>query len=594
MQPTRPFPPFPGPGAGPQAHPFPGPEWTPGAHATAPSYPHGPPYRAAPRWSVEAARRAAAKPRAFRPIELAMLAAIAIAVDVTLWHEDGFAAGGYGAAVLFAVVLAAMFVAAKPRVLTARLAILEVLGAVVALRCAFEPTFGVVASGVALVGVIALALRRRQLFVPDAFLSALNGPIGLPSRVGAALRGVKALTARTRIGEVSILPIAIPAALIAMFLGVLSLANPVVASGVSAVAEAIASAIPLPSFGRVFLWLGALALATAFFRPKLWLAKGGEAAKTDVEATPTSLLVARNALAGLNVLFAVENLLDAGYLWTGKTPAGMTTQEYAHQGAFWLTVALLLLTAVIGVMFKGPLAYDARAKTARILAYAWMAQGIGFAAGSYRRIAMHVARSGLSDLRIVGVLGTTVVVSGVVLVAWKLYRQKTFFWLLRRQLDALALTLVVYAVVPTHLLGAEVNVARVSAGEHRPLLHMFAQSRHAESAPSLLPLLHHSDVRVRQGVAALLADERDELRARARASTTWRERDVASSRALATLEAHDAEIARTLGSTSPADAKRVLLEISRGANEDRSLEELLAIPAARSDVTVNEGRRDAD
>ena len=211
-----------------------------------------------------------------------------------------------------------------------------------------------------------------------------------------------------------------------------------------------------------------------------------------------------------------------------------------------------------------------------------MAQGLVLGLGTYRRIAIHIAKSGLSDLRIVGILGTTLVLCGVVLVAIKLRNAKTFTWLVRRQLDAFAVTLVLYSVFPTHLVSAHVNVARIQSGEYRPILHMFRQSTKPESAAELLPLLQHKDVRVRQGVAALLEDEQKQLSAEVGKQGSWREHDVASRRTLAALDAAGPEIATVLGNVERPAARHVLLEISRVANDSTSLEELLAVPDAET------------
>src|SRR5262249_38240871 len=199
------------------------------------------------------------------------------------------------------------------------------------------------------------------------------------------------------------------------------------------------------------------------------------------EGQVNALLIARNALAGLNVLFLGYNLLDAHYLWAGSPPHTMTTQEYAHQGAFWLTVALLMVTAIVGIMFRGGLAEADRARGVRGMAYVWMLQGLVLGLGTYRRIAIHIAKSGLADLRIVGILRTRLVLGGLMLGAWKLRHRRSFAWLLRRQLDAFAITVVLYGITPTHLLSARVNVARVSSGEYRPILHAFRQSHEPES-----------------------------------------------------------------------------------------------------------------
>jgi hypothetical protein len=525
-------------------------------------------------------RRPEPKPAPFRVVELAAAGAIVVGCDVALVSRQGLASGGFGLALLFVVMPAALAVAARARRTSARLGVVIGLLAAVAARCFFDPTPGTVMCGLGLLVVFGLTLRARRMFLPEALVSALSAVAKLPSRLGAAAAGVKRLTARTRFGKVSLLPIVVPMALGMAFAGVFALANPVVAHALGVAWGFLASVIGFPSPARIFVWVLAATGAAALLRPAVRLAQGTEAASEEGEATPVALLVARNALGTLNVLFLLYNVLDAAYLWTGAPPAGMDTQKYAHQGAFWLTVALVMCTGVVGVMFRGALAHDTRAKTARTLAYVWMGQGLVLALGTYRRIAIHITHSGLSDLRIVGILGTTLVVVGVVAVALKLRDRRTFTWLVRRQLDALVLGVVLYAVFPTHLVSARVNVARIEGGEYPPMLHMFRQSSQPESAAELVPLLHHHDVRVRQGVAALLEQERTKLAHGVAEQGSWRERDVASRRTLRKLDEAGPEIDAVLGAVDRSAARQVLLEISRVANEGRSLEELLAVPDA--------------
>jgi hypothetical protein len=396
---------------------------------------------------------------------------------------------------------------------------------------------GTTFAGFALLGAIALTLRTRRVFVPELVLSALGATATFPSRLGAAFTGARRIVVRTRLGRVSLLPIVVPFGLCAIFLGVFALANPVVAHGITIVGGWI-ERIGCPSPLRIALWCVAFIAAVVAIRPAIRIAPsaGEERAPSDGEATPTGLLVARNALALLNVLFVLYEALDATYLWCGHPPNGMTTQEYSHEGAFWLTIALAMLTAVVGVMFRGVLAHDPRAALARKLAYVWMGQGFIIAIGSYRRIGIHVAYSGLSDLRIVGMLGTTLVVLGVALVAYKLQRIRTFGWLLRRQLDAFAVTAILYFVTPTHAIAARYNVARIEAGELRPVLHLFRQSREVESATALARLLTHPDPRLREGVAVLLDRERERLEIRIANERSWREHDVLSQTTLAALD----------------------------------------------------------
>lgn len=564
------------------------PEGSMAPNAPAPHYPMHqqavwlgpPPYRSGPAWVPPPPPAPTAKPAPFRVKELAAALGIGLACDVALWGKDSFASGGFGLATFFVAVPIAIAIAARKMRLSIRAGVVGALLAMIAMRCAYDPTSGSVMAGLGLVAFFGVALRTRRTFVPEALASLLSAIGKLPSRVGAAFAGVKKITAKTKLGNVSMLPILIPIGLCVVFAGVFALANPVVAHGMGVAWTAVTNFVGLPHPARIFLWAVALVGACGLLRPACRLAKGEEGVTAEGESTTTSLLVARNALAALNVMFLGYNVLDATYLWSGRPPAGTTTQHYAHQGAFWLTIALVMLTGVVGVMFrqKTKLAHDARAKTTRTLAYVWMAQGLVLALGTYRRIAIHIHHSGLSDLRIVGILGTTLVVAGVVAVAIKLHRKRSFTWLVRRQLDAFAVTAILYTVAPTHLISSKVNVARVESGEYGPVLHMFRQGSHTESAAELLPLLSHRDVRVRQGVAAILDAKRTSLASDLAEKKTWRERDMASRHTLAALEAAAPEMSTVLGTVSRPSAKQSLLEVSRAANEGASLEELLSVP----------------
>lgn len=544
-----------------------------------------PPYRAVPvpSWVAISGQkpRPSPKPAPFRVKELVAAMAIVVVTDLALFAHDRLATGGLGLAVLLVAVPVALVLAARQLRRSRRLVAIASLLVATGLRASYAPTSGTALVGLGLVFAFALTLRSQRSFVPEIVAASVYGIGALGTRVAAAVAGIKRLAARTPVGRLSILPVVVPAGLCAVFLGVFALANPVVAHGISTAWTAVGSWIALPSVGRVLVGSFALVGSTTLLRPSFRSSRAPEVAPPTTEpASGTSLLVARNALVGLNVLFLAYNLLDAAYLWTGTPPAGMRTQQYAHQGAFWLTLALVMLTAVVGVMFRGPLAQDPKAAPGRRLAYVWMAQGLVLALGTYRRIAIHVAYSGLSDLRIVGIAGTTLVVCGVVLVAVKLHRGRTFAWLLRRQLDAFALTIAIYTIFPTHLASAKVNVGRIEAGEYRPLLHMFRQSQEAESAAALTPLLHHSDLRVRQGVAALLETELAQLESDLHERATWRQKSWGARRTLRALEHARGDIANVLGDVDRKAARGVLLEIAHVANDGSSLEEILAIPSA--------------
>ena len=345
--------------------------------------------------------------------------------------------------------------------------------------------------------------------------------------------------------------ILIPSALVGVFVAIFAFANPLVARWLGFLGRAVV----VPDGARFALWISAAFGGVLLLRPSARRSTAVEAADTESEASDASLAVGQNALLALNVLFLLFNALDATYLWAGAPPPGVSEQAYAHEGAVWLTVGLLVLTAVVGVLFRGALAHDPRARLSRILAYTWLGQGGVLALGTFRRIAIHVSTSGLSNIRILGIAGTALVAFSLVLIGMKLRRRFTFAWLLRRQLDALVVGLLAFSILPTHLVSARVNASRILMHRYQPLVNVTEEAQEVESAAALLPLVGHDDERIRRGVAALLLNELDAVTRREQ-HAGLRDTDLATRQTRADLERARPELESVLGDVERSDAIR--------------------------------------
>jgi hypothetical protein len=488
------------------------------------------------------------RPLPVRVLEIAALIAIVALADLALYQGGGSA----GLAMLFVGVPAIVFLASDTCTRSPRLAAISTILALIAGRCLWQSSAGATALGMAMLLAFAIALRMSRSFVPELVASALGSAWDSLRQ----LRGFGAAMARlarpVRSLRGSWAAVYIPAALVVVFGAIFAAANPVIQGWLSSVIDLMNGAGWAPSPVRFVFWAGCAVVAAALLRPAIRSIAGLDArlgtahVSEPGDAVPAAsrLALARNGMIALNALFLGYNALDAVYLWGGHAPSGVTHTEYAHAGTAWLTVAFVLSTIVVGALFRGPIEHHARGRLARVLAYAWAAQNFILAAGTFRRITMYIAYSGLTQLRIVGIFGTTLATLGLAIVVYKVARRRTMLWVMHRQLDALALAVAVFIVTPIDDLAMRYNVARIAADQYRPLLHLYEQPIRSEAVPALLPLLDHPDPVVREGVAVIAAAQRDRLRADdARAG--WLDFEVSRHRALGALDdaaAHLAEV----------------------------------------------------
>ena len=506
-----------------------------------------------------------------RPRELAAMIVIVALADLALY--DG--AGGAGLAVVFAGVPAILFAAARRRAMSPRFAGIAALLAVVAVRCAWQSSPVVTALGAALLLGFAIALRTSRSFLPELAASALDSVAGALRQLPGFSAAVARLARPLRFARVGRASLVIPAALVAVFGAIFAAANPVIQGWLAGAVDLVGGAGWLPSPLRFVFWGGCAVAAAGLLRPvistiayldrRLGLAE--ESPPSAELAAASRLALARNGMIALNALFLGYNALDAVYLWGGRAPSGVSHTEYAHAGTVWLSIAFVLATIVLGAVFRGPIEHDARGRLARGLAYAWAGQNLVLAAGTFRRITMYIAYSGLTELRIIGIFGTLLATLGLAIAVYKLARRRTMLWVVRRQLDALAIAVAVFAVAPTDAIAMRYNAARIAADQYRPLLHLYAQPIRAEAVPALLPLLDHPDPAVRQGAAVIAGELRERLAAQVAREAAWSDVELARHRALDALDDAAARIAEVM----PADrraARARLRGIAYGINDE--------------------------
>lgn len=506
-----------------------------------------------------------------RPREFVALIAIVALADMALYQD----AGGAGLAVLFAGIPASLFLAAKVRSVSRRFAVIAALLVLVAGRCLWQSSAGAMSLGLAMLLPFAIALGTSRSFLPELAASTVASAWGSVRQLRGFGATLTRLVRPARFARTSWAAFTIPAALVVVFGAIFAAANPVIQTWLGSVVEHLDGLAWAPSPMRFVFWGGCAVFAAGLLRPVIRTIAGLDARlgvaevsePTDMAPAASRLALARNGMIALNVLFLGYNALDAVYLWGGHALRGVTHTEYAHAGTAWLTVAFVGSTIVLGALFRGPIEHDARGQLARRLAYAWAGQNFILALGTFRRITMYIAYSGLTELRIVGIFGTTLATLGLAIVVYKVARRRTMLWVLRRQLDALAAAIVVFVVTPTGDLAMRYNVARIEADQYRPLLHLYEQPIRAEALPALLPLLDHPDPVVREGVAVIVAVERERLRADDARATSWLDFEIARHRALGALD----DVAAHLAEVMPIDrglAAARLRGVAYGINDE--------------------------
>lgn len=309
-----------------------------------------------------------------------------------------------------------------------------------------------------------------------------------------------------------------PVAAVIVFGGIFVFANPDLLSSVwsrcTRVMDFAWSWIEGLSVWEIPFCLLAIVVGAGLLRPVLLVDRFGPEDNADVRgAAEQSPLYAafRNTLVTLIALFSVYLLFEFATLWGREFPDGFYYAGYAHQGAAWLTFALALATGLLSLVFSGTVLHDSRLGGLRKLAWIWSAQNFLLAAAVYNRLMIYVGYNGMTQMRTIGFFGITLVVIGFVLVLIKIRDQRGFWWLIRAQLIAFMLTVIVYGLFPVDWVAHRYNASRVSSGYLHPSVMIAVKPMDDEGMLPLLDLVDTEDATIREGVRALLARRQKQI-----------------------------------------------------------------------------------
>ncbi len=263
--------------------------------------------------------------------------------------------------------------------------------------------------------------------------------------------------------------LALPLAGAVIFITLFANANPLIARNLPDFAFPV---LDERSVERFLFWIVALALIWPSLRPSRWNAWPWlEDVKHPLNLPGVTTLSVTLSLAVFNVIFAVENLLDIIFLWSGAPlPQGVTMAEYAHRGAYPLIVTALLAGLFV-LVTANPQSQLGQRRMIRQLVVLWIVQNIILVASSIIRTVDYIDAYMLTRLRIAALIWMALVAAGLGLICWRFVTRRSLRWLINSTALVTVLALGLVSAVDLGAIAADWNVrhAREAGGSGQPL-----------------------------------------------------------------------------------------------------------------------------
>jgi hypothetical protein len=302
----------------------------------------------------------------------------------------------------------------------------------------------------------------------------------------------------------------LPVGLGAGFVGLFTLANPLISKWVGELVNGIGNLwsfmAGFRSLSRNAFWVATAMVVYGLLRARRYHESRGRCGVDDgpsesapaFDPEPWELAraakragfetgVVLRCLAVFNALFLVQNALDVVYLFGGMSlPDGMGYAAYAHRGAYPLVATALLAAAFVLVAFR-PGAAAERSVAARRLVYLWVAQNVFLTITAAWRLDLYVDAYSLTRLRLAAGIWMALVAAGLAWIACRIVLRRGNTWLLHANLLTAAVVLYACCFLNVNGFIADFNVrhCRESGGGGQPIDVAYLQSLGPEALPAL-------------------------------------------------------------------------------------------------------------
>jgi hypothetical protein len=392
---------------------------------------------------------------------------VALADHLFFFQRAGSTVGLFAAALLIAILVATPAIGRSRAALTAAAAALLFVAVLCDDPSPLALFLFLAAAALAVLLPRAGAFDDGWRWTKRLILHALLAPLA-PLLDWSRLRAARRRRGPARFAAA--LPLlALPVLGTALFLALFSAANPLIADAFARVDLMLV--VGGFSIARLGFWVVTALLVWSLLRPpRILLApppvRDGDRRLPGVSAASVAL-----SLAAFNLVFALQNGLDAAFLWSGAAlPGDMTLAEYAHRGAYPLIVTALLAALFVLVTLR-PETPAGESRLVRALVSVWIAQNVVLVASTMLRTFDYIEVFSLTRMRIAALVWMALVAVGLVLICIRLWRRKSGSWLINANLAAALAALAACSAVDLGAVAAAWNVrhAREAGGPGVPL-----------------------------------------------------------------------------------------------------------------------------